>query len=383
MTSGAGGLFWHTIDLLSFFFLQSARALDTVAVAMQRAPKHVLTPYPRGWYLAAYSDQLRVGEVKPLRLFGQDVVLFRDEPGQAHLVDAHCPHLGAHLGHGGKVVGDCIRCPFHGWEYQGSTGQCLRTGNGDPVPPRARLASWPIAEVAGMILVWFHERKEAPSWDVGELPDHAESGWSRWAYKEYRLRSTIQDISENDADVSHSPVMHGFTDRPPAIQMDASGARCHWLMHTDLKLEAFGVPKLPTVGPLRLIPSRLPSEISVTRWGLSLGWIRQTLQLPGGLRFRTQTLATTTPLDETHVLLTFRHRVRNAPARPLTEVTLRNYSRLFNSTVEQDITIWENKVYVTRPVASKSDWAVLRFRKWARQFYDSEAFDAVFEHSPH
>lgn len=349
---------------------------------MQRETKHALTPYPRGWYLATHSDELRVGDVKTLRIFGKDVVLFRDEPGRAHMVDAYCPHLGAHLGHGGKVVGDCIRCPFHGWEYQGSTGQCLRTGNGDLVPPRARLANWPLAETHGMILVWFHEQKEAPSWDVGELPDLAETGWSRWTQKEYRIRARIQDVSENDADVSHSPIMHGFTDQLPAIEMDASGPRCHWLMHADVKLSAFGVPRLPAVGPLRWIPARLPSEISVTRWGLSLGWIRQSLDLPGGFRFRTQTLATTTPLDEDHVLLTFRHRVRNAPARPLTEVALQSYSRLFNSTVEQDNTIWENKVYVLRPAASKSDWAVLRFRKWARQFYDGEAFDAALAGSP-
>ena len=32
-------------------------------------------------------------------------------------MDAYCEHLGAHLGYGGTVVEERIRCPFHGWEW--------------------------------------------------------------------------------------------------------------------------------------------------------------------------------------------------------------------------------------------------------------------------
>jgi 3-Ketosteroid 9alpha-hydroxylase C-terminal domain/Rieske [2Fe-2S] domain len=31
--------------------------------------------------------------------------------------EAHCKHLGAQIGHGGTVVGDCVECPFHGWRW--------------------------------------------------------------------------------------------------------------------------------------------------------------------------------------------------------------------------------------------------------------------------
>lgn len=33
--------------------------------------------------------------------------------GEAQVLDAYCPHLGAHLGHGG------YSCPFHAWEFNG------------------------------------------------------------------------------------------------------------------------------------------------------------------------------------------------------------------------------------------------------------------------
>ena len=57
---------------------------------------------------------------------GLHIALFRDENGEAHAVDAYCPHLGANFAAGGKVVGDCIECPFHGWQFRGSDGKCTK-----------------------------------------------------------------------------------------------------------------------------------------------------------------------------------------------------------------------------------------------------------------
>ena len=77
-------------------------------------------PFPavfNGWYFVAYSDELPVRGVQPLHYFGVDLVVYRDDDGVAHVLDAHCPHLGAHLGHGGLVCGPALRCPFHGWRW--------------------------------------------------------------------------------------------------------------------------------------------------------------------------------------------------------------------------------------------------------------------------
>ena len=83
-------------------------------------PRFPMPRYPNGWFQIAYSDELAPGAAKPVRYFGKDLVLFRTEAGEAKLLDAHCPHLGAHLAVGGRVEGDCIRCPFHGWSYEHS-----------------------------------------------------------------------------------------------------------------------------------------------------------------------------------------------------------------------------------------------------------------------
>ena len=57
-------------------------------------------------------------------LTGENWVAFRTEQGKAAILDAYCPHLGAHLAIGGKVVGNCIECPFHGWQFRAQDGQC-------------------------------------------------------------------------------------------------------------------------------------------------------------------------------------------------------------------------------------------------------------------
>ena len=56
---------------------------------------------------------------------GLELAVFRDTSGQAHVVDAYCPHMGASLGVGGQVRGDCIECPFHGWKFRGYDGKCV------------------------------------------------------------------------------------------------------------------------------------------------------------------------------------------------------------------------------------------------------------------
>lgn len=54
------------------------------------------------------------------------MVVFRGWNGQVYVLEAYCAHIGGNLGIGGKVRDiNCIECPFHGWIYDGATGQCV------------------------------------------------------------------------------------------------------------------------------------------------------------------------------------------------------------------------------------------------------------------
>jgi hypothetical protein len=69
-------------------------------------------PYPQGWYAVGFDSELSPGRVQVRRFMGRDIVLFRTGSGRPYAAEAHCPDMGAHLGHGGTVVGENLRCPF-------------------------------------------------------------------------------------------------------------------------------------------------------------------------------------------------------------------------------------------------------------------------------
>lgn len=100
-----------------------------------------MSSYPRGWFVIAYGTELENQGVRPLRYFGQDLVLFRDQAGQPALLDAYCTHLGTHLGVGGVVEDGCIRCPMHGWRFDASGG--VVSASLRPTPHRTEQRSTP------------------------------------------------------------------------------------------------------------------------------------------------------------------------------------------------------------------------------------------------
>ncbi len=323
-----------------------------------------ITPYPNGWYVVAFSHTLRPGHVQPLQAFGRELVLFRTEDGVVHMADGHCPHFGAHLGHGGRIEGNCIRCPFHGWQFSADSGKCVHVPNGDPVPKLARLRKWEIKEHCGMVLVWFHDRDAAPNWEVDLLPEFDGPGWSDWSTDEWLINAKLQDLAENDADVAHSPAMHSLTDELPRASTPViEGPIFSWNLKITPSLQQFGLPASLKV------PQGIAIEVTTRRYGLAFAWIRATLPLVAGIRYRAQTIACTLPVDDKSVRLMLAHRTRKTPFRPLTKQMLRFYHNQFHQTVDEDVPVWENKIYLDRPAASKSDAGVLRFRKWARQFY--------------
>ena len=77
--------------------------------SIERFPYY--SAFPFGWYRAAYSEDVGPGELRPVRYLNRDLVVWRGEDGAAHVMDAYCPHLGAHLGYGGRVQGCEIVCP--------------------------------------------------------------------------------------------------------------------------------------------------------------------------------------------------------------------------------------------------------------------------------
>lgn len=329
-----------------------------------RNPKSPLTPFPRGWFLLAMSDELAKGQVKSVRYFARELVLFRDMEGVARCVDAYCPHLGAHLGEGGTVEGNCIRCPFHGWRYDGETGRCAGIPYAAKVPPNARVNTWPVHETAGMILGWYHEEGGAPSWMVPELPDVFSDEFTPWKEARWTVRTVIQDISENDLDSAHLPNLHQFTSSIPSTEVELDESELRITLDAELNLEVFGIP-----GSAR-------SPVITRKFGLGIGWISFRVDL-GVFTLEVRTLGNTTPIDAFHCDLRLLHSIRKLPTPEMSAQVDQMYFGIFKQTVEQDIRIWENKRHLVRPLLCEKDGPIAQYRRWARQFYAEQEIAQV------
>jgi phenylpropionate dioxygenase-like ring-hydroxylating dioxygenase large terminal subunit len=224
-------------------------------------PRFPFSPYPSGWFAIARSGDLLPQAVLPLRFFGQELVLFRTEDGQARLAEAFCPHLGAHLGHGGTVQGQSLRCPFHGWCFDGESGSCTEIPFARKIPPRARITTWPVREVDGMVLVYRDGDLvgQPPGWEV---PSVQSDEWTGATYFSWKLRTCCQEILENTVDAAHLPTVHaarrparyvppelrgrrGRTDAAP-LAADPVGRRVHRRARHRARCRAVG--QLPRPG---------------------------------------------------------------------------------------------------------------------------------------
>ncbi|HKI43304.1 MAG: Rieske 2Fe-2S domain-containing protein [Mycobacterium sp.] len=181
---------------------------------------------PTGWFQVAWSGDAPAGAVKPLRYFGNDMVIFRGVNGQVSVLDAHCEHLGANLARGGCVVEDGILCPFHGWVWSGE-GRNVRIPY-EPRPNRARrIRAWRVTELNDCIFIWHDAQGREPLW---QLPDWKHLLNADVAAQDYRplgdderelfshVKVHPQIIAENAVDPHHFRFVHGTPISPVVLR---------------------------------------------------------------------------------------------------------------------------------------------------------------------
>lgn len=110
----------------------------------------------RFWHPVLVADKLAAGRVVPLTIMGSHLALYRSEDGAVHCVDNRCAHRGVMLSVG-RVEGDMIRCPYHGWAY-GPDGQCRHQPFESPAyARRIRIGGYPTREYLGLIFLYLGE----------------------------------------------------------------------------------------------------------------------------------------------------------------------------------------------------------------------------------
>ena len=312
---------------------------------------------PTGWFAVAASHDIAPGQVKPIHNFGVDLVIYRTASGKAMVTDPYCPHLGAHLGYGGTVEGESLRCPFHHWKFD-TAGRCTSVPFA-PAPPGARLKIWPTAEHNDMILVWYDAAERAPSWEMPDFEKTLAPELCDFATYD-GLKTYPQEVLENGADWLHFNTIHQTRQLVGTVERDSGGPH-----HLVFRFETKDIDS--------------DSAIDHFRGGVDFYGPGYARNLSWGKPFPNITVENSvyvTPVDHGTLQIRSMHRiVPDADNKAPMDVLKQIFAGLgpeITRQLEQDIVIWEKKAYLPRPMLAASDGPILKYREWYRQFYPTD-----------
>lgn len=162
----------------------------------------------RYWQPAALVDELECDRpVVPVKLLGEDLVLFRDTENQLGLIGRACPHRGADLCFG-RLEDNGLRCPFHGWHYN-RDGQCVEQPgepDGSRMHEKIKNVSYPVVEKNGIVFAYMGpgEPPAFPNFDCFRAPEtHV------FAFKGLWNCNWLQAL-EVGIDPAHASFLHRF-----------------------------------------------------------------------------------------------------------------------------------------------------------------------------
>jgi phthalate 4,5-dioxygenase oxygenase subunit len=141
-----------------------------------------------------------------VRLFGEDLIAFRDTNGELGLIDAACPHRLASLALGRNE--ECgVRCIYHGWKFD-VHGRCVdmpTEPSGYGYRDRVQITSYPVREAGG--LVW------AYLGPPGLEPAFPEYPWTRAPREQVAHLKFLENVNylqaaEGAIDSAHTRFLH-------------------------------------------------------------------------------------------------------------------------------------------------------------------------------
>ena len=164
----------------------------------------------RYWHPIAAAGELLEKPTKPVRLLGEDLVLYKDKSGTLGLIDRFCPHRRVDLTYGIPEENG-LRCMYHGWMMD-ETGQCIEQPFEETVRPdgrfkeKVKIAGYPVEELGGLIFAY-----------MGPQPAPLLPRWEQLTYD-----NAIRDIAitelpcnwlqaqENSVDPVHTEWLHFY-----------------------------------------------------------------------------------------------------------------------------------------------------------------------------
>jgi 3-ketosteroid 9alpha-monooxygenase subunit A len=314
--------------------------------------------------MIGWSAEIRAGTVKPLRYFGEDLVGYRDEDGDLHVLDGHCLHLGAHLGHHGTVKGNCVECPYHGWGW-GPDGANRYIPYEDRPNPSKHLKVWPTQELHGCMFVWHDPRGAPPRWDVPDvlaLAPNVPRDPTRYyrAFPDLSIKYEREPVHpqiplENAVDSVHFKYVHRATVDPVLLDWQVTGQQF---------VTRSGWPRYNST-------SRTGMALEITSVSCGVGGTMAVFD--GSTHYRLVFFVTPVDDESSDMFYSIWWPTEGNEGEPAPASLRERITKEYLQTLEDDLEIWRYQVYVTTPVLAQQDARPYgALRKWARQFYELE-----------
>jgi len=307
---------------------------------------------PSGWFAVAETPDIEVGDAKAAFYFDSHLVVWRDDTGEAHVQDAFCPHLGAHLGHGGLVDNCQIVCPFHGWKFD-AEGANSEIPYSERINRSAKLRTYPVSERNGFIYAWYHPHEEPPTYEIPVVEEILTDDFSGPNKTNHVVETGIQEMAENGVDSAHFRYVHNVDEVPVIERYDIEGHRT--IMESK---QRFPTPRGVVDG--RIDATAEGPGVSIVRFSGIIDTILVTAS---------------TPIRSDQTQTRFHFYVRNLGDAATNSSVGKAFAAEVDKQFIEDMPIWEHKAHLVRPALADTDGPFMKFRKWYSQFYVDDISD--------
>lgn len=182
----------------------------------------------RHWVPALLSEQLSEPDGKPVRvrLFGEDLVAFRDSEGRIGVLSEYCPHRKASLVYARNE--ECgLRCLYHGWKFdiEGNVVDMPSEPGQSRFAEKVKHTSYPTREAGGFVWVYMGPADAMPEF---EAPPWAPTPSARVSIARIDIGCNWAQVMEGQIDSAHSSSLHS-SDMKPARVDGAKSTDGGWL----------------------------------------------------------------------------------------------------------------------------------------------------------
>ncbi|QUN25718.1 Rieske 2Fe-2S domain-containing protein [Cupriavidus sp. KK10] len=182
----------------------------------------------RHWTPVCLLEEVTEPDGAPVkaRVFGEDLVVFRDSDGRVGVMDEYCPHRRASLVFGRNEDGG-LRCLYHGWkmDVEGNVLEMVSEPASSGMAEKVKHKAYPVKEWGGMVWAYMGPADAVPEFVP---PRWAPTEDTRVSIAKVLLPCNWAQVLEGAIDSAHSSSLHS-SDMVPARVDCAKATDSLWL----------------------------------------------------------------------------------------------------------------------------------------------------------